>query len=411
MLKAYKYRIYPNKAQVKAFSKAFGHNRFVWNHMLALKKRYYSILGKSLSKRQIQDHLVKLKKRDKFSWMKEVNSQSLLATLDNLDKAYNRFFKHQAKFPRFKSKKGNWHSFANPQHTDIDFDSGLVKLPKVGWVKAKFHREFSGKIKTSTVKLSPSGKYTVSILVDDGQALPDKTIIEPSHSIGIDLGIKDLVITSESQVFENKHILKNKQSLLKRHQRILSRKTKNSIARTKKRIKVAQLHEVIANSRKDYLHKISNSLVSENQATTIFCENLGIKNMIRNRKLSRHIADASWGIFLNFLSYKCERAAKNLISIKRFAPSSRTCNACGAYHSTLTLSDRTFVCFECSHTEDRDINASKNIRDFGLAQELGSGSESPRAVKSTPNSKPDLSGELAKGLALTLIGSAEAPLS
>lgn len=376
--------------------------------MLALKSRYYRVFGKSLSKRHLQDHLVKLKKRPAFAWLKQVNSQSLLATLDHLDTAYKAFFTGKTKFPRFKSKRANWHSYANPQHTEVDFEQGKVKLPKIGWVKARLHREFIGKIKTSTVKLSPSGKYTVSVLVDDGKALPDATTIEPEHAIGIDLGIKDFVITSEGKIHENKRFLDKHLYQLKKQQRILSRKKKGAVSRNKQRIQVAKRHEHVANSRKDYAHKVSAELVSENQ-TTIFCEDLAVKNLLRNKKLSRHIANVGWSQFLDFLSYKMKLSAKNLIRIGRFQPSSRECRVCHSKHQHLTLSDRIFVCSNCGHTENRDIHAAKNILRFGLEQELGSGSESRHAVKRAHESMLDLTSDSSRGLAYSLVGSAEAP--
>jgi len=407
-LKAYQYSISPNTEQQFQLWQHFNHNRGVWNRMLALKSRYYRMFGKSLSKRQLQDHLIKLKKRPAFAWLKQVNSQSLLATLNHLDTAYSNFFKGIAKFPRFKSKCSNWHSYANPQHTEVDFDSGKVKLPKIGWVKAKLHREFVGKVKTSTVKISPSGKFTVSILVDDGKVLPDAIIIEPEYAIGIDLGIKDFVITSRGKTYENKRLLDKQLHQLNKLQRILSRKKKGSASRNKQRIKVAKLHEHVANSRKDYAHKVSAELVSESQ-TTIFCEDLAVKNLLRNKKLSRHIANIGWSQFLNFLSYKMKESSKNLIRINRFKPSSRECRICHSKHENLKLSDRNFECPYCGHTEDRDIHAAKNILRFGLEQELGSGSGSRHAVKSTPESILDLTSGSAKGLELALVGSAEAP--
>lgn len=394
-LKSYKYRIYPNKTQSESFSKAFGHNRFVWNRMLALKKRYYSMFGKSLSKRQIQDHLVKLKKREKFAWLKEVNSQSLLSTLDNLDKAYNAFFKGYAKFPRFKSKKSNWHSFANPQHTDIDFDSGRIKLPKIGFVKAKIHKDFAGKIKTSTVKLSPSGKYTVSIFVEDDEKLPNKTIIEPELSLGLDVGIKDFVITSDNEVFENKRFLQKHLSNLKKHSRILSRKKKGTINRSKQRLRVAKQHEKVANARNNYLHQISHNLVSKNQATTFFVEDLAIKNMIKNRKLSRHIADVAWGDFLSKLEYKSNWLGKNVIKIGRFQASTKTCSSCGHVKESLLLSVRVFECECCDTAIDRDHNAAINIKHFGLKNLEVVGTTT--AIKCSPKSRLVQTSDLAKG--------------
>ncbi len=408
-LKAYKFKIIPNTAQTELLFKHFGHNRFVWNWALGLKTRYYRRFGQGLSKRRIQDQLVKKKKREKYAWLTQVNSQSLLATLDNLDKAYSAFFKGCAKFPRFKSKKSNWHSYQNPQHTDINFETNQVKLPKLGLVKAKLHREFSGKIKTSTVKCSPSGKYTISILVDDGLNLPDKTTIEPAFSLGIDLGIKDFAICSDGEVFENKRHLNQWLKKLNQQQRVFSRKKKNSISRTKQRIRVAKLHEKVSNVREDYCHFVSNKVVSENQATTLFIEDLHIKGLIRNRKLSRHISDVAWGKFLQQLEYKCDWNGKNLIKIGRFMPSSKTCSCCSEIKHNLTLSDRVFECSYCGTVIDRDLNAAINIRDFGLKQELESVGTTG-AVKCSPVSILVQASGIAKGHSLIDFDeSAEAP--
>lgn len=384
------------------------HNRGLYNKLLALSCRYYKFFGKSPSKRKLQDHIVKLKKRSKYAWLKEVNSQSLLVTLENLDNAYRNFFSGRAKFPRFKSKRSNWHSYANPQHTEVCFNGSKIKLPKIGWVNAKLHRAFTGKIKTSTVRITPSGKIMVSILVEDGQERPVATTINAQEAIGIDLGLKDFVITSDGRTFENKRHLKHKLQALNKQQRILSRKKKGSISRKMQRLKIAKLHEGVANARKDNHHKISHTLVSENQ-TTLFVEDLAVKNMVKNRKLARHIADAGWSQFLNFLAYKQANQGKNLISINRFMPSSKACLKCDEKNESLTLADRFFVCPSCGHAEDRDIHAAKNIKRFGLAQELGSGSGSSHAVKSSPKSKLDLTSDLAKGQSTLIDGSAEAP--
>ena len=167
--KAYQYRLYPNQAQENLIWKHVNHNRGLYNHLLALCIRYYRMHNKSLSKRRLQDHIVKLKKLEKYAWLNEVNSQSLLATNEHLNGAYQRFFKGLARFPRFKSKRSNWHSYANPQYVQVA--KGHIKLPKIGWIKAKVHRDFEGKIKTCTVNL-PTGKFTISVLVEDGREAP-----------------------------------------------------------------------------------------------------------------------------------------------------------------------------------------------------------------------------------------------
>lgn len=407
-LKAYKYKIKPNKTQVEQLSQAFGHNRFVWNWALAIKQRYYRRFGQGLSKRRLQDQLVKKKKQSKFEWLNQVNSQSYLATLDSLDKAYNAFFKGRAKHPRFKSKKSNWHAFQNPQHTQVDFETGLVKLPKIGRVKAKLHREFTGKIKTSTVKISPSGKYSVSILVDDEKALPDATTIEADLSLGIDLGIKDLAICSDGKVFDNQRHLNKWLKKLHQQQRVLSRKKQNSTSRTKQRLKVARLHERVSNVRKENLHQVSHSLVCENQATTLFLEDLNVKGLIRNKKLSRHIADVAWSEFVRQLEYKCAWLGKNLVKIDRFYPSSKTCSCCGEIKQNLTLSDRVYECEHCDTVIDRDLNAAINIKQHGLKQALESVGTTG-VVKCSPKSLPAQSGDLAKGGSSIYHESTEAP--
>lgn len=407
-LKAYQYRMYPSQPQLDLIWKHVNHNRGLYNKLLALSCRYYKIFGRSVSKRRLQDHIVKLKKRPYYAWLKEVNSQSLLATLEHLDAAFSNFFSGRTKFPRFKSKRCHWHSYANPQHTEVSFEEGKIKLPKIGWIKAKLHRIFQGKIKTSTVKIAPSGKITVSILVEDGYNLPTPTTVVPNETIGIDLGIKDFVITSDGVKFANKRHLSRKLRKLSKQQKILSRKRKKSHSRQKQQRKVAKLHEAVANARKDYHHKVSHTLVSDNQ-TTIVVEDLAVKNMIKNRRLSRHIADVGWGQFVNFLRYKQAYQGKNLLAINRFKPSSKECRMCHMKNELLSLSDRVFVCPNCGHTEDRDIHASHNIKRFGLESVLTSGSESRHAVKCTSISTPLLSGDVAKGQPNEVDRSAEAP--
>lgn len=400
--------MYPSQSQFDLIWKHVNHNRGLYNKLLALSCRYYKIFGRSVPKRKLQDHIVKLKKRPHYGWLKEVNSQSLLATLEHLDTAFSNFFAGRAQFPRFKSKRRHWHSYANPQHTEVSFETGKIKLPKIGWIKAKLHRNFQGKIKTSTVKIAPSGKITVSVLVDDSLVLPVPTTVVPGETIGIDLGIKDFVITSDGVKFENKRHLTRKLSELNKQQKILSRKKKNSHSRQKQRLKVAKLHEAVANARKDYHHQVSHTLVSDNQ-TTIVVENLAVKNMIKNRRLSRHIADVGWGQFIDFLRYKQAYQGKNLLAINRFKPSSKECRMCHVKNELLSLSDRIFACPNCGHTEDRDIHASHNIKRFGLEPVLTRGSELRHAVKCSSTSTPSLDGNVAKGQPNKVDRSAEAP--
>ena len=373
-LKAYQYRLYPNSGQADLIWRHANHNRGLYNRMLALRMRYYKIYGKGPSDRQIQDHVVKLKRRPATAWLAEVNSQSLLATLGNLSQAYSSFFKGKTKFPRFKSKRSNWHSYANPQKVQVL--DGFIKLPKIGLVKAKIHRDFEGKIKTCTVKISPTGKFTISVLVDDGREVPVPTTIQASQSMGLDMGIKVFLADSAGGFVDNPRHLNQKLEKLAKAQRMMARKKKGSKSRARQRLVVARLHEQVANCRKDFLHQVSARLVRENQ-TTIFCEDLAVKNMSRNPKLARHILDAGWSKFFEILAYKQADLGKNLVRINRFLPSTQQCRQCGHKHSAITLSDRTFDCPNCGHTEDRDTHSAKQIRQFGLLANIGMGLEQP----------------------------------
>ena len=287
------------------------------------------------------------------------------------------------------------------------FEQGCVKLPKIGWVKTTLHRPFEGKIKTSTVKLTPSGRYRVSILVDDGLDLPVPSTIEPDLTVGVDLGIKSLAVASDGTVIENTQPLQAALVTLKKEQRILSRQKKGSKSRAKQRLIIAKCHEKVANIRKHLLHQVSNHLVSKNQATSICIEDLHVKGLIRNKKLSRHIADIAWGELLRQFEYKCAWQGKNLITIDRFYPSSKTCSSCGSIKHDLKLSDRWYACDHCGVEMDRDLNAAINIKQQGLKQALEQVGTTC-AVKCSPKSRLAQSSDLAKGTEFTQYESAEA---
>ena len=369
MLKAYKYRIYPTKAQAELMAKHFGCARYIYNWALNLKQVHYQETGKSLSKRVLQDLLVASKKLDK-PWLTEVNSQSLLASLLNLDNAFGNFFKKIAKFPRFKKKHSSYQSFQCPQHVEVNFEAGLLNLPKIKNIPTKFHRTFAGKIKTVTIKRAPSGKYFASILVEDLEAIPMPALIEQDKTLGLDMGIRHFLIDSEGNKIENPKYLLNALKKLRAQQRKLSRMKKDSHNRAKQKLKVAILHEKVAHKRYDFVHQISAKLADKNQATSFAIEDLHIKGMVKNRKLARAISDCGWRMFLNALSYKCDWNGKNFIKIGRFAASSKTCSACGVKQEKLPLSIREWAC-SCGAQHDRDINAAIMIKQFSLAQPPG----------------------------------------
>lgn len=367
MLKAYKYRIYPNQLQKQMLEQHFGCVRFIYNWALALQKRYYAIFGKSLPYGRIQSHLVKKKKSAKYAWLNDVNSQSLLNALKNVYAAFGNFFKGLTKFPQFKSKKNPQRSYQCPQHCTISFEDGLLNLPKIKGLKAVFSREFVGEIKTVTIRKTPTGKYYASILVDTGDdVIPVPTTIEDDKTLGVDLGLSHMLILSDGSKIDNpKHLSKASQQLAI-EQKILARMDKNSKNYQKQKLIVAQIHEKVSNTRLDTQHKITHSLVCENQATSYAVEDLGVKNMVKNRKLAKAISDVAWGQFINILTYKARWYGKNIIKVDRFFASSKTCSHCHHKEHVLPLSVRHWICSSCYATHDRDINAAINIKNQAL---------------------------------------------
>ncbi len=404
ILRAYKYRIYPNAQQREKLIQYFGAARFIYNTALDLKKRYYDQFGKGLSKRQIQDQFVALKQTPEFDWLYQVNSQSILAVLGNVHIAYKNFFEGRAKFPRFKSRKNGWQAFQAPQHVQVDIELGQVKLPKIGWIKAKLHQSFDGKIKTCTIKRNPAGQYQIAILVETQDELPNKAPITKATTKGFDLGLKDFIITDSGEKIPNPKFLHQGLYRLGVEQKKFARMKKGSTRREKQKQCVALLHLNISNQRHDFLHQESSKLVRDSQAETLAFEDLHIKGMIRNKKLARHIADVAWGRFVSIIQYKCDWAGKNLIYCNRWAPSSKQCS-CGYINQHLTLADREWTCPECHTHHDRDILAAQNIKAFALADALGTSDN----IKCSPSPIPISVGGDAKGAGWFLHGSLEAP--
>lgn len=370
-MKAYKYRIYPNGEQKVLIEKHFGCARFTYNWALALQQKYYDEHKKSLSRKDIQDQLVSMKKQEQYSWLNEVNSQTLLSGLLHVYTAFGNFFKGRAKFPKFKSKKIPQRSYQCPQHGSVDFEKGTLNLPKLKGIKAVFSRQFDGKIKTVTISKTATGKYYASILVETNQAKVTASIIEADKTIGIDLGLNHLLIQSDGKKIENPKYLRQAQNGLAIQQKIFARKKKESKNYQRQKLNVACIYEKVRLQRLDLHHKLTHHLICENQATTYALEDLGIKNMVKNSKLAKSISDVAWGQFLTLLQYKAEWYGKNVLKIGRFVPSSKTCSCCGYKMEKLPLSVRLFECPSCNLVEDRDVNASINIRNFALADALG----------------------------------------
>ncbi len=404
MLRAFKYQIYPTTDQRVLLAQHFGCVRHVYNWALSEKKSHYECTGKSLPKRALQDRLVASKKVDK-TWLRDVNSQSLLAALGHLDTAYKNFFSGRSQRPTFKSKYSGWQSFQCPQHTTVDFETGRISLPKIKGIKAKLHRSFDGRIKTVTVKRSPTGAYFVSILVDNGAAMPTPSTIEPDLTLGIDLGLTHALIDSDGHKVANPRHLRASLNRLAIEQRKLARKHKGSANRRKQKQRVALIDSKVANRRHDFIHQQTAKLAVKNHATSIAVENLNVKGMLRNRCLAKAIQDVGWGMLVTILSYKLEQQGKNLLVIDRFAPSSKTCHQCGHKASHMPLSVRVWQCPECSTALDRDINAAINIKQFALADALGLSA----SVKSSPVPISVSAEGMAKEVGNIQLGSEEAP--
>lgn len=371
MYKAYKYRIYPTEVQRVLIEKHFGCVRYIYNYALGIKKRVWEEAKLNVAVRSIRKNIPGLKKDDDTAFLGEVNSQTLSAALDNLDKAYTRFLKGVKDHPRLKVKRGK-QTFTSPQGNKVDFIKGLVFIGKFReGIKVRFSRVFEGKIKICSVTKTSTNKYFISIIVDVAQILPTKKLITADTSVGIDLGLKSLVMLSSGDSVENPRFFKKGFGRLVVLQRRASRKRLGSNNRKKANLRVAKLHEKISNRRLDFIHKVTSGLVSDNQTDTFFMEDLNVKVMMSNRRLSRSISDVSWGDFRRQMQYKCDWAGKNLILVDRWFPSSKTCSNCGAVKTDLTLADRTYKCTGCEFVIDRDENAALNIKNHGLKSLTG----------------------------------------
>jgi putative transposase len=375
MLKAYKYQLFPNKRQSEMIEKTLGICRLTFNLGLETKIRAWQSAQKRLSAIDLCYQLPELKAA--YPWMNEVDSQAIQASIKKLDNAFDGFFKGKG-FPKFKSKRCR-QSFQCPNNTRrVDFEKGMITVPKIPNIKAAISRTFDGQIKTITISRTPTGKYFASVLVDNKRELPTKAAIDPTTTVGIDLGIKSFVVTSDGRFYEPNRYLKNSVQRLKCLQRRASRKKKGSNNRKKANLCVAILHEKITNQRADYIHKITTALCRDNQADTFVIETLNVVGMLKNRKLSQAISDVSFGEFVRQMRYKCEWYGKNLVQIGRFEPSSKTCSTCGHIKQDLTLADREWACEGCGTTHDRDLNAAKNIKQMGLKQ------YSPEGIRKEP---------------------------
>ena len=369
MLKAIKIRLYPNKEQEQKINNVLGSYRFVYNHMLALKQQEYNENKKSLGLKELSKYLLgTMRKDEQYAWLKEENTQVLQQAIRQMLSAYNNFFKQHKGFPKFKSKKDKQsalfpigaiskRNIFETKHITLTKPLKNIKF-RCSDLYFKRLQEYKEGIRSATLSKTKSGNYFLSVLVE----LPQEEIVKFEHTdkqVGIDLGVKDFVITSDGEVFENKHFLKKEEKKMKKLQRQLSKKKVGSNNREKQRVRIAKLFERMTNKKDAYIHYVVNKLLQSYD--TIFMEDLNVQGLLRNHYLAKAISEVGFSMFKEVLTNKALVNDKQVISIDRFYPSSKTCSVCGYKKQDLKLSDRSWVCPNCGTKHDRDINAAVNI--------------------------------------------------
>ena len=372
MLRAVKIRLYPNKEQATMFNKLLGCYRVVYNQCLARKIKSYeenkvtenlSTLGQFVHHELLKD--------DNFIWLREQNTKVLKQAVKDMLSAYKNFFEQHSGFPKFKSKHGNKQSCRfelGAISKRNDYTTYHLSLANIRNVKFRCNEKYSkylqkhhDNIRQATLTRLPCGEYYLSILVDGDLTHKVK---ETNAAVGIDLGIKDFVITSDGEVFDNLHFKKTETKKIKRLQRQLSKKQKGSNNRKKARIKLAKLYKKINDRKQYYLHAVSNSLIDENQV--ICMEDLNVKGMVKNHNLAESICEMNFGEFRRMLEYKTNWYNRKIVFVDRFYPSSKACHNCGYINKSITLKDRQWICHVCGEVIERDYNAALNILDEGL---------------------------------------------
>jgi putative transposase len=373
MLQGIKIRLYPNKVQEEYISKLLGSYRFVYNQCLDLKIKSYTNDKTNLGLKELGNYYHKnLTKNEEYDWLTEHNSKVLKQSIIDLLDSYKRFFVNGTGFPQFKSKHNNNQSARFPLESISkmnDYSSNRITLTKnIKNIKFKCSKkykdiltEYKSNIKSGTLSKNKSGEYYFSVLIDSPL---NKELPKSDKSIGIDLGIKDFIVTSDNTNFNNIKVKRNNQKKLSKLHRNLSRKKKGGKNRNKARIKLAKFHNKLNNKKEQYLHEVSNSLLNDNQI--IIMENLNVKGMLKNHYLSKSIQELSLHRFKSILEYKSKWYNRDLVIIDRFYPSSKLCSCCGYKNNDLKLQDRTWECPDCNTIHDRDYNAATNILHEGL---------------------------------------------
>jgi len=372
-MKAIKVRIYPRARQKELIEKHFGCCRFAYNYGLERKIKAYTETKKSISAYKISGEIPTL--YIEKPWLKEVNSQSIQQSLQDLESAFSHFFKKNNAFPVFKSRKQTKQSFRVPQNFEISRDNKSLKIPKIKWIKFRDKFNLPKNIEFRNVTISREGnEYYAALCYDDHKKKPVHEPVDELKTIGIDLGITVLATLSDGTKIENPKNFKKYEDRLVIAQQKLSKKTNlESKSYQKQKEKVRKIHKKIGNARKDFLHKLTTSLVKNQDYTSYAMENLAVKQIMRNNytPMSKAIGDAGWRIFRTMMEYKCEDSGKNFLIIGRFDPSSKTCGVCGHIYQELGRDEEEWICSSCNTKHDRDINAANNIKQFALIKSLG----------------------------------------
>ena len=358
--RSYRYRFYPTEEQKIQLSHAFGCSRFVYNHFLKERTDAYYEKQEKVNYHKTSELLTVLKKEESFNWLKDVSSVTLQQSLRDLDKAFTNFFAGRARYPKFK--KRNTKQSVRYVKSGFTFSGGILRIAKnKDPLDIRWSRKFSGEPTSITISRDCSERYFVSFAIEE----PVYALPRLEKAIGVDVGIKDVCVTSDGSRSGSPQYTRKYEKTLALRQRELSKKVKGSKNRAKAKLKVAKVHAKISDSRNDFNNKLTTKLIRENQAIAV--ESLNVKGMQKNHKLAKSIADLSWGDFFRKLEYKAEWYGRDLLEIDRWFPSSKRCNHCGHINNGLTLNDRNWECPSCKKILDRDINAAKNILTVGLA--------------------------------------------
>lgn len=362
MTKGHKARLYPTKEQQILIKRMFGTTRFIYNYFLAEKIRSYKEDNVSLSSAETMRMLTVLKHDPNYLWLNDCDSMALQESLKNLDRAYQNFFKGNARFPRFHSKHGKQSYRTRNTANTLRIVGNTIRIPKVGFVKFKGMQPFEGRILNATITMSASGKFFVSLCVEQNVTI---SLPNDGGMIGIDVGIKEFYTDSNGKsVASPKAYHKHEKKLIREHRK-LSRKKKGSSNREKQRTRLAAQYEKVANIRRDFLHKQSTILANENQVVCV--EDLNVNGMLKNHHIAKSVANAGWPEFFRLLQYKTAERGGVVVKVLRFYPSSQLCSVCGYQNSKVkNLKVRSWVCPVCGASHDRDVNAATNILNKGL---------------------------------------------